>query len=110
MTAAEVFQTKPEKVQAMQFKGWRNAVDIQRFALCSVFVPAGYEHHLRYEREHDRSNGHVYEENAPGFLAVLTAGGDCRVNEGGWVIVDSAGAISVATEKAFAEAYELVIA
>lgn len=104
-----VFQKKPERVQAMQFKGWKNAVEIQRFALGSVFVPAGYEHRMRYEREYDRSNGHVYEENAPAYLSVLTAGGDHRANERDWVIIDAAGAISVCTSAEFESSYEQVI-
>lgn len=104
-----VFQKKPERVRAMQFKGWTNAVDIQRFAPGSVFVPRGYEHHLRRENEYDRSNGHVYDDIAPPYLAVLTAGGDRRVDEGDWVVIDSAGAIDVCTADKFKAVYEQVI-
>ena len=85
---------KPVLVEAMEFKGWRNASDIHRWCQNVFYVGRAFEHALRDEREFDQGNGHVLRD-APEFLALMTADeGWVRVNVGDWIMKDENGKFS----------------
>lgn len=101
------FVKKPVEIEAIQFKGWQNAEEICRWAPPAIFVPAGYEHHLRRENEHDRSNGHVLESARP-FLIIVTLEGDMRADERDWIIRGVQGEFYPCKPDIFEQTYEAV--
>lgn len=103
----KTFRKKPVDVEAVKFTGWSSAVEIQTWLPGTLFVPRGYEHHLRYKREYDRSNGNVYPEIAPSFLVIASADGPARVDEGDWIIKDGE-IVSFCNTSTFTQTYEAV--
>ncbi|WP_160071991.1 hypothetical protein [Pseudoclavibacter sp. 8L] len=87
----------------MQFKGWQNATEIQRWVR-SAFVPRGYDHHLRTDRERD---GGYIEEHAPNFLVLFAAEGpgEVRVDQGDWIVRDASGQVSSYSSEGFEAAF-----
>lgn len=88
MRKPERRQLRPQFAEVMKFEGWSNAHQIYEWIEGRVFfVPRGYEHALRRENEHDRSNHHILED-APAFLVLdSTDEGKVRVDVGEWVVL-----------------------
>jgi hypothetical protein len=106
---ARTYRKRPVEVEAIQFTGWPSAEEIQTFAPGTVFVPAGYEHRMRYNHEKDRSNGNVYEDIAPAFLVIHTLEGDHRANIGDFIIRGVQGEFYPCKPDIFAQTYEPVV-
>lgn len=102
------YRKKPVVIEARQFANWSSAIEIMTWATDVYLVPAGAEHPLRRESEHDASNGHVYEENAPAFLVVKTLEGPMRADEEHWIIRGVAGEFYPCKPDIFEETYEPV--
>ena len=100
------FRKKPVDVEAVKFTGWSSAVEIQTWLPGTLFVPRGYEHHLRTKRECDRSTGNV-DETAPSFLVIASADGPARVDEGDWIVKDGE-TVSFCNTTTFTQMYEAV--
>lgn len=63
---------------------------------------------MRYEREHDRSNGHVYDDIAPPFIVIPTVDGEYRADDGDWVIQETTGDFSTCKPEIFKARYDAV--
>ncbi|WNY14863.1 hypothetical protein SEA_MOONTOWERMANIA_69 [Gordonia phage MoontowerMania] len=97
MTNTTVITVRPHQrpLRAIRWDGkYHSAADIARALNGRVIVwpvPAGYEHALRLDGEHDRSNGHVLN-SAPAFLVVYRHGADPnpqRVDAAAWFVWDN---------------------
>lgn len=87
MTGPTTYTKKPVDVEAIWFDGtWSAALDIFRWMDSPMlYVPKGYEHHLRRDSEKDRSTSDVLD-TAPPFIIIKTLEGDMRCDLGDYVI------------------------
>ncbi|WP_052047615.1 hypothetical protein [Rhodococcoides fascians] len=108
MSQIETFQKLPVSIQAIQFRDWGSAILIQRWVPGCVYVPRGAEHSMRHENEHDRSNGHVYDDIAPPFIVIPTLEGDHRADERDWIIQGVKGEFYPCKPDIFAATYKAV--
>lgn len=86
MSGLRAVRKRPVDVSALRFTASLHEVEtLVREGCKAVFVPRGYEHHLRRENEHDHSRGDVLDD-APPYLAIDTLEGTMRADVGDWVI------------------------
>ena len=78
---------KPVEIECWRFDGYLStAATIIANGAPALFVPTGYEHHLRRDNEFDAGgNGHI-RDDAPAYLAIHTLEGWMRADIG-WVII-----------------------
>ncbi len=105
MTTTSKFRKKPVEIEAIQFR--RNALTICEWADNTYVVPPGYDHTMRYSREHDGSTGHVLPD-APAFLVIRTLEGSHRADEGDWIIRGVQGEFYPCKPDIFAATYDEV--
>ena len=106
MSSNTRYVRRPMGVTAIQFGGNLSSY-IEIFRLLDqdkpVFVPIGYEHHLRVDSEHDRSNGHLHD-HAPAYLVFYgleTESSQTRVDVGSWIVINQFGAIEIYDDQQF---------
>lgn len=102
------YVTKPIEVTAIQFHGWSNFQALERVPAeyRIYFVPQGYEHHERTDREKDRSTGHV-RDDAPPFLMMVLDGIYTRVDKGWWIVHGLSESWFVVSDADFKKLYTL---
>lgn len=108
MNEPQKFRKLPVVIDAIQFVGWGSAIEIQRWVPGCVYVPRGAEHSMRHEHEHDRSNGHVYDDIAPPFIVIPTLEGDHRADERDWIVRGVKGEFYPVKPEIFSVTYEAV--
>lgn len=102
--AIKQYQKIPEAAEAVQFLGWQNAPDIFGWMPNMMFVPRGYEHHLRTEQEFDSSKGQILPD-APEFL-VFKSDQDYRIDLWTWIVRTEKGQVYFYSEEGFRENYQ----
>lgn len=105
----EYYITQPIEVQAIQFHGWSNfhtIVNIVPAEHRTYFVPQGYEHSERTNREKDGSTGNVLED-APPYLMMVLDGFYRRVEKRWWIVQGLDGLWFVVSNDDFKKLYQL---
>ena len=103
------YVTKPVEVTAIQFHGWSNAMEIATAVATehrTFFVPQGYEHPERTDREKDRSTGHV-RDDAPPYLMMVLDGIYQRVDKNLWIVRGLDGSWFAVHDADFKQLYQL---
>lgn len=86
MSKFEDYRSKPEKVKAVRFWNWSDAIMLYGEGINIFYVAVGADHSLRYPYEKDRSNGHVLKD-ADSFLVLRNEAVLNRVNHGDWIVI-----------------------
>ena len=106
--SVKTFVKKPVEIQTIQFKDYSSAIEIFTWTEGKVFyVPAGFDHHMRYSTEKDRSTTHT-RDSASAFLVIYTLEGIMRADLGDWIIRGVKGEFYPCKPDIFEETYDPV--